>query len=70
MKRNLIISSVLLTALFALASFASFSTSAKTTGGQGSGCPYVCREEYKICVKRKGSKCRAKMSKCLRMCPK
>jgi hypothetical protein len=35
---------------------------------QGSGCPYVCREEYKRC--RAGRKaCRRQLKACLKACP-
>lgn len=39
-----------------------------TSEEQGSGCPYVCKEEYKRC--RKGrSVCRKQYLSCLRDCP-
>jgi len=39
--------------------------------GQGSGCPYVCREEYKLCKRKKNKKrCRLEYRRCLRGCPR
>lgn len=69
MKRIVILSSILLAGVFSIPTLAPVAVTAETVR-QGSGCPYVCREEYKLCIKRKRAKCRTKLNKCLQMCPK
>jgi len=69
MKRIVILGSIFMAGVFSIPALAPVVITAETLT-QGSGCPYVCREEYKLCVKRKGARCRTKLNRCLRMCPK
>lgn|GEM_PF-6931973 len=58
---------------FALMIFLAFFIAAPSVlaEGQGSGCPYVCREEYKLCKKKKNKrKCKLEYRRCLRSCPR
>ena len=67
--QRVLVKNFLLIAMLVISSSPVAFAKVKTKPPQGSGCRYVCREEYKIC--RKGRKaCLRQYRRCVRACPR